>query len=150
MALISCPECKKQISSQAKSCPNCGYPLDNLEKSLQITRPELSSDLSIGKQVVNWGGDAAIKGYFDSQFNTDRSIPDGVGSLLLFKNGIKVTGKFYTPLIDIHFSQIVNIAVVQKDKILDTNNSVLARAAVGTILLGPLGGVIGGMSGIGR
>tara|TARA_R110001592_G_C12994718_1_gene735361 strand:- start:141 stop:593 length:453 start_codon:yes stop_codon:yes gene_type:complete len=25
MALIKCPECKQQISSEAESCPNCGY-----------------------------------------------------------------------------------------------------------------------------
>lgn len=27
MALIICPECKKQISDSASSCPNCGYQL---------------------------------------------------------------------------------------------------------------------------
>lgn len=27
MALITCPECGKQISDQAEACPNCGYPL---------------------------------------------------------------------------------------------------------------------------
>ncbi len=27
MSLISCPECKKEISSAATSCPSCGYPL---------------------------------------------------------------------------------------------------------------------------
>jgi predicted nucleic acid-binding Zn ribbon protein len=25
MALVKCPECGKEISSQASSCPNCGY-----------------------------------------------------------------------------------------------------------------------------
>jgi len=28
MALIKCPECGKEISSLAPSCPNCGYPMD--------------------------------------------------------------------------------------------------------------------------
>lgn len=28
MALIKCPECNKEISDKAISCPNCGYPLD--------------------------------------------------------------------------------------------------------------------------
>ena len=28
MALIKCPECGKEISNSAKSCPHCGYPLD--------------------------------------------------------------------------------------------------------------------------
>jgi membrane protein YdbS with pleckstrin-like domain/ribosomal protein L37E len=27
MSLIACPECGKQISTEAKSCPACGYPL---------------------------------------------------------------------------------------------------------------------------
>ncbi len=27
MSLIHCPECQKEISEQAKSCPNCGYPI---------------------------------------------------------------------------------------------------------------------------
>lgn len=28
MALIQCPECQKEISDQAKFCPNCGYKLN--------------------------------------------------------------------------------------------------------------------------
>jgi hypothetical protein len=27
MALIECPECKKPVSSEARSCPVCGYPV---------------------------------------------------------------------------------------------------------------------------
>ena len=27
MALIQCPECKREISSSARSCPSCGYPM---------------------------------------------------------------------------------------------------------------------------
>lgn len=29
MALITCPECGKQISSAASTCPFCGYPLSD-------------------------------------------------------------------------------------------------------------------------
>ena len=28
MAMISCPECGKQVSDKAKACPNCGTPID--------------------------------------------------------------------------------------------------------------------------
>ncbi len=28
MALINCPECGHQVSNTAKSCPNCGTPID--------------------------------------------------------------------------------------------------------------------------
>jgi|GEM_PF-4547758 len=27
MTLIACPECRKEISSQARSCPQCGHPI---------------------------------------------------------------------------------------------------------------------------
>lgn len=27
MALIKCPECNKEVSTSAQSCPNCGYPI---------------------------------------------------------------------------------------------------------------------------
>lgn len=30
MALIKCPECGKNISENAKSCPNCGYEINTL------------------------------------------------------------------------------------------------------------------------
>lgn len=32
MALIQCPECKKDVSSEANSCPHCGYPIKTEEK----------------------------------------------------------------------------------------------------------------------
>ncbi len=40
MALIKCPECGKEISDTAKSCPNCGYrikrPKNNVKRKLII------------------------------------------------------------------------------------------------------------------
>ena len=30
MALITCPECQREVSDQAKECPNCGYPVQNI------------------------------------------------------------------------------------------------------------------------
>ncbi|MBM3859287.1 MAG: hypothetical protein FJ395_06520 [Verrucomicrobia bacterium] len=27
MAMIQCPECKKQVSNEADKCPNCGIPI---------------------------------------------------------------------------------------------------------------------------
>ena len=32
MALIRCPECGKQISSRAKACPHCGFPMEDVIK----------------------------------------------------------------------------------------------------------------------
>lgn len=38
MALIKCPECQKEISEVAKSCPNCGYSLINKKKKTNKQR----------------------------------------------------------------------------------------------------------------
>ena len=34
MALIKCPECKKDISDKAEVCPNCGYELKSANDSI--------------------------------------------------------------------------------------------------------------------
>lgn len=34
MALITCPECKKEMSSSAPSCPHCGY----MQKSFETQK----------------------------------------------------------------------------------------------------------------
>lgn len=36
MALIKCPECGKEISDTAKSCPNCGHKTKKLDKRIII------------------------------------------------------------------------------------------------------------------
>jgi predicted amidophosphoribosyltransferase len=39
MLLTQCPECKKDVSSQATTCPHCGFPLTaNQDKTKQ--KPE--------------------------------------------------------------------------------------------------------------
>lgn len=38
MALINCPECNQSVSTEAKVCPHCGYPLDSCVK-VQTTYP---------------------------------------------------------------------------------------------------------------
>lgn len=43
MALINCPECGKEISDKAKSCPNCGYELPILEQGVYCPRCLYSS-----------------------------------------------------------------------------------------------------------
>lgn len=40
MALITCPECGKEISDLANSCPNCGCPLNTVLLNSTISTPE--------------------------------------------------------------------------------------------------------------
>lgn len=38
MALMNCPECNKEISDKASSCPNCGYKIPHPEKDMRIKK----------------------------------------------------------------------------------------------------------------
>lgn len=39
MALINCPECSKQVSTEAQACPACGYPIAEKLAQTQATTP---------------------------------------------------------------------------------------------------------------
>lgn len=47
------------------------------------------------------------------------------------------------------YSQIVNAGVVKEEEIIEKSKSVLGRAAVGGLILGPLGAIVGSVSGVG-
>lgn len=46
MALIKCPECSKEVSDKAKTCPHCGYPLTNNEKTNTVLVNGTKYDIS--------------------------------------------------------------------------------------------------------
>ena len=45
MALIKCPECGKEISDKAKSCPHCGFPIE--QKDNPTTKEESGNPLVV-------------------------------------------------------------------------------------------------------
>ena len=76
MALINCPECGKEISDKAISCPNCGVPpskeISQLEKKNEeqmeiLPFPNLPENLDIGRQITNWAFDAAFEGFVEAE-----------------------------------------------------------------------------------
>lgn len=58
MALITCPECEKDISSKVTACPHCGYPLtENNEpqstpQPVEITGVNIASDPKKKKKLI--------------------------------------------------------------------------------------------------
>ncbi len=156
MALINCPECDKQISDKAISCPNCGVPITkeilDTEKSIDekmeiLPFPNLPQNLDIGKQITNWAFDAAFDGFWDGRENTLSVLPSGKVTVLLHTHGIQImSGLNFYP---IHNSQIISLKTVSKEELVKTDKSVIGRAVVGGLILGPLGAIVGGMSGIG-
>jgi membrane protein YdbS with pleckstrin-like domain len=47
MALIECPECGKQVSTEAQACPNCGYPVAARHGGQQVV-----SDAKPGSEIT--------------------------------------------------------------------------------------------------
>jgi len=153
MALINCSECGKEISDKAISCPNCGNPINQTvevanTKSEEILKfPELPINLEIGKQIVNWGGNAAFDGVYNQGENLITEIPSGKVKVILHTHGLQVVkGLIFYP---IHNSQIISIKKTSREELSRTDKSVIGRAVVGGLILGPLGAIVGGMSGIG-
>ena len=155
MALINCPECNKTISDKATNCPNCGFPLKTGNNETQETEstelkcPTFPDDLSIGKQIVNWAGNAACSGYFRAEDNIIRTITPGEVKVLLHKSGIRIVAGFIIPQMDIHNLQLISIDFADQTQLLKQNKSVIGRAIVGNLLMGPMGAIIGGLSGTG-
>lgn len=55
MALITCPECSKEISDQVKSCPHCGFPLteeSNGTQKVEIASVNLKMEASKKKKLI--------------------------------------------------------------------------------------------------
>lgn len=71
VALIECPECGKQVSDKAGSCPNCGCPIEDLSTSGQVRiqipstqqiQPGLVGALSSKAAVVKSGSETLWSG----------------------------------------------------------------------------------------
>ena len=155
MALIKCTECEKEISEKAKSCPNCGHPvneidrLKNSHKEETLEFPVLPTNLAIGKQITNWGGDSAFDGIYEHKENVVTEIPNGKVLVTLHTHGIQVNQGLIT-FYPIHYSQIISLKQTSLEELTKTDKSIVGRAVVGGLILGPLGAIVGGMTGIGN
>ncbi|MFI5458653.1 MAG: zinc-ribbon domain-containing protein [Isosphaerales bacterium] len=66
MALINCPECKREVSDNALSCPQCGYPIAAGAKRDSAPDPPLEKSHTIHQEVGTFGksfGETTGKGF---------------------------------------------------------------------------------------
>ena len=60
MALVSCPECKQQVSTEAVSCPHCGKQLSGTAAPPVAGAPFLMPGTPPGPEQVLWEGGPSI------------------------------------------------------------------------------------------
>lgn len=167
MALMKCPECGNEVSSLAPSCPKCGCPISTKDVAIQPNSelqvqeseivpepkpeekfPAIPTVINIGKQRWSETGGMLTGCYYLSEINFTNYIKEGKVTLYVHTNGIEILSgieKFY-----ISFDQLVSLKFIPEEKLTQENKSVIGRAVVGGLLLGPLAAVVGGISGIGK
>lgn len=154
MTLMKCPECGKEISDKAKYCPQCGYPIEeydsvNIYKNLPLDKsinfPDLPAVIDIGHPIKY---EQPLVGYFCNSDNVSTPLREGKVLLYLHPNGIRFRQDSAVGFL-LSNQQIVNLSSTTQKKIVSEGKSVIGRAAVGGLLLEPVGALIGGLSGTG-
>ena len=65
MAIVSCPECRKKMSSKASICPNCGYQAGEVsEEQLEVFRARRLRDRIYHLNMVSYAIITAFVGGF--------------------------------------------------------------------------------------
>ena len=52
MALIKCPECGKDVSTNAVACPHCGNPMNRPEKKYEYTETQVVKIRTLGRSTA--------------------------------------------------------------------------------------------------
>ena len=67
MALIHCPDCEREVSSRARSCPQCAYPVENLTSLADAIH---QNDIDLLRDMLRAG------------FQPDQAKEDGITGLM--------------------------------------------------------------------
>lgn len=76
MALISCPECGREVSTRAEACPQCACPLRPAEADLRGVRTVQQTGKGLKAAMVVWTlvTVAAIGGFMIGMIEDDGTI----------------------------------------------------------------------------
>ena len=68
MSLVKCPECGKEVSTEAKLCPHCGYPLEKKESKKKVIEAEVvPSEKELKKEPSS--GDRELVAHYQEEVN---------------------------------------------------------------------------------
>lgn len=92
MALIKCPECRKEISDKATACPNCGVPIANKKVKVHFHRKKsFAGSANTGTVFV----DGSIVGSAGNGSEFDVMLTTGSHNVVIESktNGLLATGR---------------------------------------------------------
>lgn len=112
--------------------------------------PQLPSELFVHTRVSSFSTvPADLSGTIARECEIPAAPLGARVSICRYKEGLLLFG--LTPKgFTIHFSQVVACQFLEALKIKTKGKSVVGRALLGGIILGPVGAVVGGMSGVGK
>lgn len=158
--LIACPDCGKQVSRRAPSCPHCGCPvteviIENFPTESNLLPPEFPENLSLGNVPFSMTGFFAA--LIEEGGSTIAAVSPGPKAVFFHRNGIQIKGMSAStsPQLpyNIHYSQIIDAKYSDRTsmvKWIEKEKTVIGRAIAGAIVCGPIGAIVGGISGIGK
>lgn len=145
--LITCPECSKQISDKAVSCPNCGYPLNyplvqqnaGVGRISQPKRAKKSNGkLPNGFGHIKYIGEGRIMHYIayppTTEYRDDGSavMPKQIGSFRTYQEAYKALVQYHenpyaTENADMTFADAYNIYKTTQDYLKLSEKSMWAK-----------------------
>ena len=136
MAIISCPECGRQVSDKVLKCPQCSYPIVNLEKqesvSLQVLQEKIQDIVSASGLTVKVSsvGKSLIIKMNRTEINT--SIPNYGQLFLKIRSELKtdVLKGFNNLLITFNFEGNIKSEWERQDNINEAGNITLNKEDV--------------------
>ncbi|TXD81062.1 zinc ribbon domain-containing protein [Subsaximicrobium wynnwilliamsii] len=153
MSLVNCLECNQKISDKAIACPHCGNPMNvsvtELENSSGLLSfPNLPENLELREKIEH----TTFHGHYNNNENSDLTLTKS-GDVIIysFENGVEISvnHEYGIQKLEIHKEQIISIKQTSFSEIKEIDKSVMGRALVGGLILGPIGAIVGGISGVG-
>ena len=134
-----CPECGTKVEGM-KFCPECGYRI--VANDTKLVCPEFPEDMSLGKRDT-----VSSVGIYTKNKDDATILKNTSYTIECHENGIAIV-EWFKATLEIHYTQIISITQYDEQDIKD--KSVVGRGIVGLAIGGPLGAVLGGMSGVGQ
>jgi len=166
--LITCPECNREVSDKASSCPNCGYPIVSQNATLSDEQPE--EVVSVPNNIISTFSShnpfRATKSIGPVQVDETNKLfkikgkiiangkKEGLGKSL-FKASMAISTLGLSTIVnnkdkiganDIYdFEDLIGYELLEDDSIVTSGG--VGQALIGGALFGGFGAVAGGITG---